>query len=343
MVSLRAVVHIGPMKTGTTAFAAACTQAAANGSLPQGLLYPTGSLWFDDDRSVVKHHQLNAPARGDHAARRARDRARPGVDELERALVASASTARSGAVDGSAVVVLVAEGLSHQVNPHGLTEQLLQHVDAIDYVLVARRQQRAIGSIIAHGVKDVRAVKRRQLSVEDHLSRSARVRRFDYARILDGWRHDGATLHVVPYDESAAGSTWLSDTICDRVGIARLPVSESLAARRSHPSFSEEGLRELAALKRRYWRWRWLPRANERYREAFAVAWDRHHRLAREGAIERWRLSDVDEKTVSAAYAESNRRFRAQLGVEAETPLWHEWFTAVGIDSPAPSESAGRA
>lgn len=343
MVSLRAVVHIGPMKTGTTAFAAACTQAEGNGTLPEAMLYPTGALWFGDDRSVVKHHQLNAPARGDHAMRRARDRARPTVDDLERALVAAARAARDRAVDKSAVIVLVAEGLSHQVNPLGLTEQLLRHVDSIDYVLVVRRQPRAIGSIIAHGVKDIGAVKRHELSVDNHLSRSARVRRFDYARILDGWRHDGATLHVVPYDESAAGSSWLSDAICDRVGIARLPVPASLAARRSHPSFSEEGLLELAALKRRYWRLRWLPRADERYRAAFSDAWDRHHRLARTGKVEPWRLSSADDRVVATAYAESNRRLREQLGVEAESPLWREWFAAVGIDSSAPSESAGRA
>ena len=126
-----------------------------------------GAVWFDDDRSVVKHHQLNAAAHGRPAAQRARDRKRSGVDELERAVIASSEAARERAVDGEASFIVVAEGLSHQVNPVGLTTLLRRHVDQIDYVLVARRQPRAVGSIMAHGVKDIGAPTRGHLNAAD--------------------------------------------------------------------------------------------------------------------------------------------------------------------------------
>jgi len=333
MVSLRAVVHIGPMKTGTTAFAAAATQAQSAGTLPVGVLYPTGALWFDDERSVVKHHQLNASARSAADVGDVTERTFTRVDLLEQALAAVASVARARASAGQAVILLVAEGLSNQMTSQALTAMLRRHVDSVDYVLVARRQQRAIGSSIAHGVKDIGALNRHSLNLDRHLALPRRARRFDYASILERWQHDGAVLHVLPYDESAPGTTVLTDEILDRVGVDRLPIAESLSARRSHPSFSEEGLRELAAIKRRFRYLQWLPGAEERYRATFSAAWEKHHRAARAGSVQPWRLDASDERRVEQFYAASNQKFRELLGDAAASPQWHDWFAAVGIDS----------
>ncbi|MGV3733022.1 MAG: hypothetical protein ACO1N6_06445 [Microcella sp.] len=337
MPTVRAVVHIGPMKTGTTAFAAAASEAQRAQTLPAGMVYPMGTLWFGDDRSVVKHHQLNAGAHGRPAARRARERQQAGLDELERALATAVDAARSraaatGAAEGA--IVLVAEGLSHQKNPRRLTALLRRHVDRVDYVLVARAQPRAIGSILAHGVKDVGAPQRYRLDVSDHLARSARARRYDYAQIVERWRHDGAALHVLPFPEGAPGTTLLTDAVLDAVDLPRLPVAESLAAKRTHPSFSQEGLRELARIKRQWRRLAWLPGAEERYQRRFAEAWERHHRAARRGEVAPWRLPPRDVRLVIAAYAESNQRFRDLLAAEADTPAWRDWFALALGDEP---------
>jgi len=311
--------------------------------MPAGMLYPRASLWLDDDRTLVKHHQLNYFAHGDRGGRRARDRFESSSDRLSESLAASAAEARSRAVDGRSAMVLVAEGLSHQSNPAGVTAELMRHVDEVDYVLVARRQPRAIGSLIAHSVKDIRAVDRWHLTAEKYLSRSRRLHRFDYASILDTWRHDGATLHVMPFDEAAPGTTTLTDGIFDRLDLPRVPQSKSLSTRRTHPSFSEEGLRELAAIKRRH-RWmRWAPGADERYQAVFSSAWERHHLAARNGTVQPWRLSVREEARVRADYVGSNARFRELLGDEAATPPWDEWFASVGLDVDPTTLTEGRA
>lgn len=343
MPRLRAVVHIGPMKTGTTAFAAAATGAERSATLPNGMLYPMAADWFGDDRSVVKHHQLNIGAHGGPAAQRARERRQAGLDELEAAIARTVDVARSrgeATHAPEAAVVFVAEGLSHQKNPEQLTALLGRHVEQIDYVLVARIQSRAIGSILAHGVKDVGAVHRRRLDPVEHLERGARARRFDYAQILDRWRHDGATLHVLPFNEGAPGTTVLTDAILDSVGLPRMPIDDQVATKRTHPSFSAEGLNELAALKRRRHLFGWLPGAEQRYQRDFAEAWERHHRLARKGTVEPWRLPPRDIEHVIAAYAESNRRFRQMLGAEADTPAWRSWFAAALAEPASTPASA---
>lgn len=338
MPTVRAIVHIGPMKTGSTAFAAALAEAERSGTLAPGVLYPIGQNWFGDQRSVVKHHQLNAAARREPLVARRRDREQEQLRVLEEAIAQCVRTAvdRAAARDASeATILLVAEGASHQPRPERLTTMLGRHVDRIDYVLVARAQPRAIGSIIAHGVKDIGAVRHDRLDAVDHLGGPARARRFDYAAIVERWRHEGATLHIVPYDEDAPGTTSLLDAILDTVELPRLTVSESLAAKRTHPSFSAEGLRELARIKRRYRRLGWIPGAEERYRRRFTEAWARHHQLARDGLVRPWRLPRRDVEHVAAAYAESNRRFRALLGADADRPAWRGWFAiAAGTLEP---------
>lgn len=349
MPTVRAVVHIGPMKTGTTAFAAAASEAQRAQTLPAGMVYPMGTLWFGDDRSVVKHHQLNLAARRVPTGKRRRAREEVELAALEAMLAQCADRARHGAEEGNvaeAVLLLVAEGLSHQSNVERLTETLGRHVDRIDFVMVARAQSRAVGSLIAHGVKDVRSIDRWRLDASAHLSGPSRMRRFDYARILDHWRREDSVLHVLPFDESAPGGRSLTDAIMHAVGLPPIPVSDALAARRTHPTYSRAGLAELARIKRLQRVLGWLPGADERYRRRFTEAWERHHRSARDGRVEPWRLPPRDVRLVIAAYAESNQRFRDLLAAEADTPAWRDWFAlALGdepttpVPAPTPEES----
>ncbi len=339
MAHARAIVHIGPMKTGSTAFAAAATEAERSGALAPGVIYPIGENWFGDDRPVVKHHQVNRAARPEPDRARNREREQESMRALEDAIARCVRRAGDRAAAhgiSEAVILLLAEGASHQRNPQRLTAMLRRHVDQIDYVLVPRAQPRAVGSIIAHGVKDMTAVRRHRLDAAGHLAAPVRARRFDYAAIVEQWRHDGATLHIVPYEEDTPGTMSVIDAIVDAARLPRLPVSAKLLAKRTHPSFSTEGLEELARIKRHHQFFRWLPGAEDRYRRRFSEAWERHHRLARAGLIEPWRLSPRDTEHVAAAYAESNERFRALLGADADRPAWRAWFAAAAgaFDSP---------
>jgi len=58
MATTRVVVHVGPMKTGTTAIGAYFSAAHSAGVLPSDVVYPAGDLWFPASGSITKHGQL---------------------------------------------------------------------------------------------------------------------------------------------------------------------------------------------------------------------------------------------------------------------------------------------
>ena len=58
MASTRVIVHVGPMKTGTSAFAAHLWRTAVDGDLPGNMIYPMNDLWFPANATIVKHHDL---------------------------------------------------------------------------------------------------------------------------------------------------------------------------------------------------------------------------------------------------------------------------------------------
>ena len=54
----KVVIHIGPMKTGTTALGYYFSTATVQGALPNNVLYPTDDLWFPPAGNITKHSAL---------------------------------------------------------------------------------------------------------------------------------------------------------------------------------------------------------------------------------------------------------------------------------------------
>ena len=54
MTVTRALVHLGPVKTGTTALSRYFTLTNRFGTTPKSIVFPTGDLWFGENGNIVR-------------------------------------------------------------------------------------------------------------------------------------------------------------------------------------------------------------------------------------------------------------------------------------------------
>ena len=185
MGKVRALVHLGPMKTGTSAFAAHLSHRLGAGTLPAHIIYPADDLWFPARGGIVKHHDLVevAPAPMNETGERLRKTEVTPEMVLERfALMAAEAKRRKGDV----LVVMVCEIADQRATPE-LGRILRQYFDQVDFVIVVRDQPSALRSLLGQQIRmwnrkyvdtlDARVFTRR------HATRGS----YDYARLWDKW------------------------------------------------------------------------------------------------------------------------------------------------------------
>ena len=329
MPKVRLLVHLGPMKTGTSAFAYHLSRRASAGTLPPSLIYPRGDLWFPARGEIVKHHDLvevaPAPLNGAGERRRSTEATPRLLRERFSAIAAEAAT-RGGDVR----VVMVCEIGDQRATPK-LAKVLREYFDTVDFVIVARDQPSAIRSLLGQQIRmwdrtDVNALDSENFT-RKHASRGS----YDYARLWDKWNTDSEdyAVHFVPY-RSGGGADDLSQDIFSAVGFGDFPHSPDLVnGTQIHSTFSHKRMRDLAAIKHWALRLALIPGARALNRWLFDLVVRRAHAEIKRNSTRpsnTWTLSLSERNFVNAEYRKSNDRFRHQLGAEGKNARWAEWF-----------------
>jgi hypothetical protein len=329
MAVVRALVHLGPMKTGTSAFAAHLSRRATAGTLPQHIVYPTGDLWFPARGGIVKHHDLVeiAPARANVAGE---DRRKTDVtpDMLTDRLATIARQARERMED--TLVVFVCEIADQRATPE-LGRELARYFDTVNFVIVARDQVSAIRSLLGQQIRMWNRTDVVSLESEDFVRSNFRRGSYDYARLWQKWSTPKSDyrVHFVPYRDGS-GTDDLSQEIFSAVGLGQFPHSPDLLdGGRIHSTFSANRMRDLARIKRWANRLSAIPAAQSFGKWLFDVTLRRAHAQVtrnRGGRFATWKLLPSEQADIRAAYRESNEEFQRQLGKAAVEPRWKSWF-----------------
>jgi hypothetical protein len=319
----RIVVHIGPIKSGTTALARYLTAAADRGVLPATIVYPSGDLWFHKNGAIVR--QRDELLRAEIVEGRFVD------DEMRHTLAAIAGRLRE---IGDAAAILIAETGNVRFTPATLTPALREFFDEVTYVLMARRQDAAIASIVAQRAKmwdgEVASLDPRTHVVAG----DADIAGLDFDAMLDAWAPtDGEhSLTVVPYLEGDQGTFRAIARVFAALGLPDPPEVTGIEGRRIHPTFSRDGMQALVRLKRRAARWGWIPGLGSRFEQKFAETVRLYHATAIDGGVEPsgrkfapWRLTPADREWVRARFEPSNRRFLARVDRRGFEDEWDRW------------------
>ncbi|MEY4312685.1 MAG: hypothetical protein RLZZ319_194 [Actinomycetota bacterium] len=329
MGKVRVLVHLGPMKTGTSAFAAHLSRRNTAGTLPKHIIYPTDDLWFPSRGDIVKHHDLVeiAPVpMKESGERRRKTSVTPAMLSARFADIAAAARQRGGDV----LVVMVCEIADQRATPE-LGRVLRQHFDVVDFVIVARDQSSAVRSLLGQQIRMWARKDVNRLDVREFARRHYERGSYDYARLWDKWagKNRNYTLHFVPY-RNGSGTDDLSQDIFDAVNLGEFPHSpDLLGGERIHSSFSEARMRELALIKRWAQSAAAIPGVLALGERLFNIVLRRAHaEIARRqsSGLASWKLSDADQDAVLDLYRESNEKFRLLVGKPASEPRWSAWF-----------------
>lgn len=333
MGSTRIVVHLGPMKTGTSAFAAHLWQTASEGQLPANIIYPMKELWFPANGAIGKHHDLVeiAPLISQVNAEAPRNTPNNAAAVNEK-LREIAATARKG--KGDVTVIMVCEIGDQLAEPITLGTRLAELFDRVDFVLVAREQAGAIPSLLGQQLRMWNRKKVTSLRISSFLRYHRERNAYDYAYLWDRWALENApyTLHVVPYRSSLAQSEDLNQCIFDELGLGRYPHhSEISGSARIHPTFSSLGMHLLVVAKKLGTVIGWFPLGARLSKYVFDRVIGFCHAESRRNVegFTAWKLPVSERAKVIEAYRSSNEAFRAKLGSLAQKPEWTAWFEKV--------------
>ncbi len=336
---LRAVVHIGPIKTGSTAFTEQMTTSQDRGELGETTVYalPREISLHNESRIVIPEHirhfapklEWNRQSGADHVAATGSTRgfdvrARTYLDDLGKDLRARAKS--------DTTVFFVEETLSRRPSPGNLSSELLAHFDAVDYVVVARAQQFIVPSAIAQRLKVAAYPGVWDERVSSFLSNENFANQFDYASILDRWASSDARVRVivVPFLESDRGTQNLFHRILTSANVRTNlgePVKSEVNVTPSRFEIAAIGL-----LKKTTFRFSpdGFPRDSRRL-HAFGFASLAFAVIARIIRSPRWEVTADERMNVVDFYQPSNIRFREKLGTQAQSAEWIKWFRDAGV------------
>jgi hypothetical protein len=328
-----AVIHIGPMKSGTSALARYLTVAQAQGVLPEGVIYPIGDLWFERTQNIVKQElellQIGRAARSDFS-----EGTLTGIHrEVDVAIAGVGAATRAT----GATAIFVCESAGKSTTRAALESWFAPYFDTVTFVTVARRQEFAMPSIIAQRVKEW---KRREVSLDvaDYLvSERGFVATLDYAAMMDQWATADRPLLVLPYLEGEQGTMESVARFFQFLHLGEPPVVRGIEGKRIHPTFSRDGLEALAALKRRAHALRWVPGYSARAELAFHALWKQYHAAAVSGGIEPtgrkfapFTLTDEERSIVRQHFSDSNTQLLKKIDRTGMETAWSRWQETPG-------------
>ena len=329
---LRAVVHIGPIKTGSTAFTEQMTASQKRGELGETIVYalPRKVSLRDESRIVIPEHirhlapklEWNRQSGEPRVATKVSqyvDGARTYLYDLTNGLRARRKSDTS--------IFFVEETLSRRSHAGNLTSELLTRFDSVDYVFVARAQQFSVPSAISQRLRAAAHPSAWDGRVSTFLSNENLSNQFDYASILDRWASSDPRVRVivVPFLESDRGTQKLFYRILSAVGVqADLggPVRRKINVTPTRFEIAAIGLYKKVTFRyarNLFRRGRYPFRPYDFARLAFRlIAW-----VVRSP---RWEVTPHERMDIVDFYRPSNLRFREKLGEQAHSAEWTEWF-----------------
>jgi hypothetical protein len=338
MTVTRALVHLGPVKTGTTALSRYFTLTNKFGTTPKSIIFPTGDLWFGENGNIVRQrYQLEGlMSKAHRPAGSDKNASLPG-SEVDIALAKVSEALRATKLKSATAVFVVETGLP-RFDPRHLDAIMRRHFEVVDYLFIARRQDKLVSSIIAQHMK-MWERKWATLSPRWEMFKIPRLRDFaalDYASQYRRWVDGVGADHVivVPYDEDDHGSFGTIDRIFEFANLGVAPRVEGIEGLRIHPTFSALGMKKLAWIKSvTRVAWFWPP-----FRPRLTTAWKTrsfdYHNQAIAGLpdddgtpFEPWTLSMKDRRWVMRRFIKSNRTLRAMQSSHGAT--WNEWIRQV--------------
>jgi len=338
----RALVHLGPIKTGTTALSRYFTLTNKSKTTPKFIIFPTGDLWFGEDGDIVRQrNQLEGLMSKTHRpVGNEADAFLPGSD-VDVALAKVSKALRATKLKSATAIFVVETGLP-RFDPRVIDAVMRRHFEVVDYLFIARRQDKLVSSMIAQHMKmwEKRWV---TLSPRWEMSKFPRLRDFaalDYAAQYQRWVGVVGSEHVivVPYDEDDHGSFGTIDRIFEFADLGIAPRVDGIEGLRIHPTFSSFGMKNLAWVKsiaRFAWIW---PPFRPRLTAAWTPRWIKYHNQAIGGLPEddgtpfkAWELSTADRRWVMRRFLSSNRKLRSMQSSHGES--WDEWIRQVEENS----------
>jgi len=338
MIKPRVVLHIGPMKTGTTALGAYFSAATAAGQLPLGVMYPMHPSWFPASGNITKHSELADylyPSGRQNWIRKTAFRSPEEVESMVESVAAEAAK-RAGA---AGTVIFVSETLSSRPHPERMVELLSKYFSQITLVLAVRSPVEAARSYLVHKVKEWES-DQLDLNLFELAKDGEDTLGFDYERIIRRWKEfPGVSLELIPYFEEESDGYAIVDRLMNLVTGQPPPrLTSDFGSRRIHPSLPLKSLLRLIALKkadRRFGRLRIVSSLIHRVFQRTLFA-DRE-KVVRAGLGLRstesgdWVIPEEDRRRVLSQYGDLGAVLRKQLGNKAKTAEWRAWFDSSGI------------
>jgi hypothetical protein len=250
MATTRVVVHIGPMKTGTTALGAYFSAAQQSGVLPSGVVYPLGDLWFPASGNITKHGQLAdfLYPEGRHNSGRKTQIRTPDDVAAKLRDVATFLATKNGP---RATAVFISETLEGRPNVESLVELLAATFDEVVLVLAVRSPVEAAQSLLVHKIKDWR-LDHVDFDLFGMLKNSDGSLSYDYQRMISRFRKLSISEFVlIPYFEEESDGYAVVDRFMHVVTGNPAPrLDGDFGSRRIHPSLPLSSLKRLVALKK---------------------------------------------------------------------------------------------
>jgi hypothetical protein len=331
---LRAVVHIGPIKTGSTAFTAQMSASQDRGELGETIVYALPrEILRNNEPKIIPPEHIRYLAPKLEWSRQSGESESAGIGSNEifgeraRAYLDDLTTDLRARTQSDTTVFLVEETLSRRPGPGNLTTELLARFDSVDYVVVARAQQFTVPSAISQRVKTHSFPRLWDARLQTFLSNGNFTKQFDYADILDRWRSTDPRVRVVvvPFLESDRGTQNLFHRILNGVGVSTSLGDSVRGQINATPSRFE--IMAIGAYKHvTYGISRTGLPPGSRRRKAFDGAQRLFQKVATIIRSPRWALSAPDLSRVVDHYRASNERFITSLGATGRAVEWTQWL-----------------
>lgn len=338
MATTRVVVHVGPMKTGTTAIGAYFSAAHQAGILPSDVVYPSGDLWFPAAGSITKHGQLADylyPNGRKKAGRKTAIQTPDNIVRKVRDLAAHVAKGRGS----QRTAVFISETLVGRANLGRLVDLLKSTFDEVIFVLAVRSPVEATQSLLVHKIKEWRS-DRADLDLYGMLQHRNGSIGYDYRRMLSQLQELPIDhFFVIPYFEDESDGYAVVDRFMKVVTGKSAPRLEGdFGSRRIHPSLPLSSLKRLVALKKLKSRLRRIPFLSGVIHSLFLriLNADRS-KVMRAGFNTRssdsgdWVISPEERARIIALYGNLGNELRKALGPESKQAEWRSWFKATGI------------
>lgn len=337
MTKPRVVVHIGPMKTGTTALGVYFSDATVAGILPPNVVYPTGDLWFPGNGRITKHGQL-FDYLVDRSQNTVQSREIHDAAEVEEKVKAAAEFAKSLRVK-DATVVFINETLSRRPNTEHLVTMLRKYFSSVTFVLAIRSPVASASSRLVHRIKDW-GLPQFDFDLMAMLADAEGGVRFNDAELVERWtgnRH--VTTELMPIFENEVDGYASVDRFLTIVTGKPAPrLDDDFGSRRIHPSLPLNSLKRLIALKKIKHKFSRVPFVPQLARKLFErVLFTDRQKVVKAGFGARsiaggdWVIPADERARITARYTNLGTVLRSALGEKSTSAEWRAWFAAEGL------------